>query len=298
MPTTIAARPPDRTRRRRVLGLSGLTAVAVLVTSILAGDHPPSAPAPDLPPAPPPQAPPADDPPVGGWDVAAQTALASRPMPRLPESAAWPHPLHGGDTAAPIVLPMPTSRSGPVPSGFPGTVEGAIAQLAALTQVGVDGGDPHGYRHAYEAVAASGAPAVETTRLHRDLRRVRATVDGLPPTGPVPGLEFRWTPTSAATAPSVSAVATEKATGPEASRQNPAPPRIMVTVSCHRNSPTATAPPIHSRVGQTAKKGDAGDGLPAASASADPSRKPPTLSTSSNAVRNNHIAAAQTAFMI
>lgn len=199
MPTTIAARPPDRTRRRRVLGLTGLTAAAVLLTSMLAtGDHPLSAPAPGLPPAPPPQAPPpAEDPPVGGWDVAAQTALASRPMPRLPESAAWPHPLHGGDTAAPIVLPMPTSRSGPVPSGFPGTVEGAIAQLAALTQVGVDGGDPHGYRQAYEAVAASGAPAVETTRLHRDLRRVRATVDGLPPTGPVPGLEFRWTPTSA-----------------------------------------------------------------------------------------------------
>jgi hypothetical protein len=147
----------------------------------------------------PPEQPPAvaDDPPTGGWDVVAETVLASAPMLRLPEAAALPHALVEAPAEPPLALPAGRVSSGRVPAGFPATPEGAVAQLAALTEVGLAGGDPLHYRRAYEAVALPGAPPAETARLYRDLRRVRAGVSGLPRTGPVPGLEFRWTPTSA-----------------------------------------------------------------------------------------------------
>ena len=43
--------------------------------------------------------------------------------------------------------------------GLPGHARRAVAQLAALTEVGLEGGDPQHYRRAYEAVALPGAPA-------------------------------------------------------------------------------------------------------------------------------------------
>jgi hypothetical protein len=131
------------------------------------------------------------------WDTVAQAELATRPMPQLPEVAALPHPLTDQVAGPPIVLPQPAGPSAPLPVAFPSTVEGAVAQLAALTRVGLEGGDPERYRRAYESVTLPGAPAVETARLHRDLRRVRARVLGFPPTGPIAGLIFTWTPTSA-----------------------------------------------------------------------------------------------------
>ena len=143
---------------------------------------------------------PAHGPPDGPaeWDVAAQTALATRPMLRLPEAAALPHPLDRADRRTADRAPG-AGRSGAalLPVAYPATVEGAVAQLAALTRVGLEGGDPQEYRRAYESIMLPGAPAAETARLHRDLRRVRAGVLGFPPTGPVPGLVFTWTPTSA-----------------------------------------------------------------------------------------------------
>lgn len=132
-----------------------------------------------------------------GWDTIAQAELATRPMLRLPEASALPHPLTEKVAGPPIVLPQPAGPPEPLPVAFPDTVEGAVAQLAALTQVGLEGGDPQRYRRAYESVTLPGAPGVETARLHRDLRRVRAGVLGFPPVGPIAGLIFTWTPTSA-----------------------------------------------------------------------------------------------------
>jgi hypothetical protein len=131
------------------------------------------------------------------WDVAAQTELATRPMLQLPEAAALPHELTDDVAGPPITLPPPGVTAAVVPMGFPPTVEGAVAQLAALTRVGLEGGDPAGYRLAYESLTLPGAPAVEDARLYRDLRRVRAGVVGLPATGAVVGMTFTWTPTSA-----------------------------------------------------------------------------------------------------
>ena len=71
----------------------------------------------------------------------------------------------------------------------------------------------------------------------------------------------------------------------------------METVSCQRNNPTATAPPIHNSVGHSAKNGAAGDGRPNPSTSSEPPGNPPIESISSKVVRSNHITAAQMAFM-
>jgi hypothetical protein len=173
-----------------LLAISAIVAVATRPTT-LSPPAPSPLPAPSSPTAPSSSAAAA----VDGWDVAAQTELAARPMPVLPEAAALPHALSTSPAGPPIQLPAPTGRRGPVPSGFPGTAEGALAQLVALTSAGLVGGDPQTYDTAHDAIAATGAPPANSTRLHRDLVAVRAQ-GGLPPTGAVPDVAFDWTPTS------------------------------------------------------------------------------------------------------
>ncbi|MDN5920746.1 MAG: hypothetical protein L0I76_37530 [Pseudonocardia sp.] len=193
------ATSPDRDRRRAVLVLGGIAALIIvllvgLVAFLLGVGTDDPGPGAGAPPARPPATVPLDE---GGWDVAAQTELATRPMLQLPESAALPHPLTTETAGPPIELPEPGNTAGQlVAGGFPGTPEGAVAQLIELTRVGLEGGDPEGYRLAYESVAAPGAPAVESTRIYRDLQQIRAGT-GLPPSGAVAGLMFSWSPTSA-----------------------------------------------------------------------------------------------------
>jgi len=64
---------------------------------------------------------------------AARDALANRPMAAVDLTAARPGPVSTRDPGAPIVLPKPT-RTGAagVPTGFPRTPAGALAQLAAI----------------------------------------------------------------------------------------------------------------------------------------------------------------------
>ena len=200
---------PDRTgpapRRRTTVLIGGVAAVVLLLpvgliaALVAVADDQPGPPAREGTPVEPP---PMDTAPAGPtdhgeWDTVAQTELATRPMLQLPEAAALPHPLTDQVAGPPIVLPQPADPPEPLPVAFPDSVQGAVAQLAALTRVGLEGGDPQRYRRAYESVSLPGAPAVETARLHQDLRRVRAGVLGFPPTGPIDGLIFTWTPTSA-----------------------------------------------------------------------------------------------------
>lgn len=188
----------DSERRRAVLVLGGVAALVILLLvglvafllGALNGDSGSDA----APPGPPSAATPRDE---AGWDVAAQTELATRPMLQLPESAALPHPLTTQTAGPPIDLPEPGVTAGRlVAGGFPGTPEGAVAQLIELTRAGMAGADPDGYGRAYNEIAAPGAPPAEATFLHRDLQRFRSET-GLPRTGAVPELQFAWTPTSA-----------------------------------------------------------------------------------------------------
>ena len=181
---------PRASRRRAAVILTAAAAVVLALVVGLVAVLVPSTPTAAPLPGPAPAAPDAGG---DGWDLAAQTELATRPMPSLPDGAALPQPLSADSAGPPIRLPSPDSRDGLVPRGFPPTAEGALAQLAALTAAGLVNADPGAYAAAYTAVAAPGAPAVEATPLHRGLVEIRAR-SGLPATGAVPGLTFSWAP--------------------------------------------------------------------------------------------------------
>jgi hypothetical protein len=89
----------------------------------------------------------------------ARDGLAARPMPVVPESASRPAPVSNRDPGPPIVLPRATD-TGPagVPTGFPRTPEGAMAQLAAIDQTALQSGSLSGARDVIAAWAMPGGP--------------------------------------------------------------------------------------------------------------------------------------------
>jgi len=89
----------------------------------------------------------------------ARDELAARPMPTVPESASRPAPVSDRDPGAPIVLP-PATVTGPagVPTGYPHTPEGAMAQMAAIDQTAVQSGSLSGAREVISAWALPGGP--------------------------------------------------------------------------------------------------------------------------------------------
>jgi hypothetical protein len=102
-------------------------------------------------------------------------SLAARPMPSVPVSASRPGPLSERDPGAPIVLPPPTGV-GPagVPTGFPHTPEGAMAQLAAIDQSALQSGSMDGARAVISAWAMPGGP---TTTSWSGVRAMRTLLD-------------------------------------------------------------------------------------------------------------------------
>lgn len=184
-----------RRRARRSVGGLALTAVLVLAALVAAAwftlrSH---LPAHNPTQAPPPASTPQDS---AGWDLAAEKALATRPMLALPEIASAPQPLAQRPATASVHLPAATGDIGDVPAGFPNTPEGAVAALAALTTQGLRDADPRTYIQAYQTVAAPGAPAAELARLTRLLTDIRSSA-GLAPTGPKAGLTMSWQPEQA-----------------------------------------------------------------------------------------------------
>lgn len=177
-----------RATRQLVVGvLSTLSVIGLLTWAVLVPtEHaaPRRGPTPPVVPAPQP-----------GWDVAAEFALAQRPMTALPVQAAQPQPLTTDSAGPPIPVPTPDVTRGQwITSGFPGTPEGALGQLTALQQGGLLGGDPAVYAQAYRTMAAPGAPPPEQTGSVRLLRAFR-THAGLPPTGADAGLTVTFQPT-------------------------------------------------------------------------------------------------------
>jgi len=71
----------------------------------------------------------------------ARDALAAKPMAQVDDAASHPSAVSTSPPGAPIVLPAAT-RVGPagVPTGYPHTPEGAMAQLAAIDQVALQSG--------------------------------------------------------------------------------------------------------------------------------------------------------------
>lgn len=195
----IAASSGNLARRRARRGLTGLAVAAVLMLAAVgtAGwfavrSYLPAHTAPQTPSA----VPAATAPDQTGWDLAGEKALATRPMLSLPDTASAPQPLAQRPASGSVHLPAATGDIGDVPAGFPNTPEGAVAALAALTTQGLRGADPQTYEHAYQTLAAPGAPAADQARLTKLLADIRFSA-GLAPTGPKAGLTMAWQPVQA-----------------------------------------------------------------------------------------------------
>jgi hypothetical protein len=97
----------------------------------------------------------------------------------VPESASRPGPVSNRDPGPPILLPRATV-TGPagVPTGFPRTPEGAMAQLAAIDQIALQSGSLSGARAVIAAWALPGGP---TTTSWSGVQAMRAllTATGL-----------------------------------------------------------------------------------------------------------------------
>jgi len=89
-----------------------------------------------------------------------QDQLAGRPMPAVPESASHPLPLSLADPGPPILLPR-SANIGPagVPTGFPRTPEGALAQLAAIDTAALSSASLPGVRAVIAGWAVPGGPS-------------------------------------------------------------------------------------------------------------------------------------------
>jgi hypothetical protein len=98
-------------------------------------------------------------PPTG---MSRRDALAAAPMPSVAPEAALPGPL-ATEAAGVLELPRPAGV-GPaeVPTGFPRTPEGALAQLAAIDVTAMESGSIDGVRRVIAAWAAPGGPTPET----------------------------------------------------------------------------------------------------------------------------------------
>jgi len=94
--------------------------------------------------------------------ISREDALAEAPMATAAPEAALPGPL---STRAPEPLLMPAATQiGPadVPTGYPQTPEGALAQLASIDQVAMESGSLDGVRQVISSWAAPGGPSTES----------------------------------------------------------------------------------------------------------------------------------------
>lgn len=95
--------------------------------------------------------------------AAAEDALAARPMPQVDQSVSEPGPVSTRDPGPAIVLP-PTTGAGPVgvPTGYPHTAAGALAQMAAIDQTALQSGSLAGARSVITAWALPGGPTASS----------------------------------------------------------------------------------------------------------------------------------------
>jgi hypothetical protein len=98
-----------------------------------------------------------------GIAVDPRDALADKPMPIVDEADSHPGPVSTNDPGTPITLPAATS-AGPaqVPTGFPHTPQGGMAQLAAIDQTALESGTLAGAREVIQGWAMPGGPTTSS----------------------------------------------------------------------------------------------------------------------------------------
>ncbi|WP_369832179.1 hypothetical protein [Blastococcus sp. TF02-8] len=95
-------------------------------------------------------------------DTSSRDALAATPMPTAHPDDALPGPV---SRLAAAVLELPRATAGgpaDVPTGFPRTAEGALAQLAAIDVTAMQTGSMDGVRRVITEWAAPGGPTPQT----------------------------------------------------------------------------------------------------------------------------------------
>ena len=176
-PAEVAA---ARARVKRALTVVALVVVILIVALVWASKQNTTATEPAPAPPTPIEAPDAAPPQAGGWDTAAEAALATRVMPQFPDAAAKPQTLAPAGLAA-IAVPTATrTNTTGVGEGFPATPEGAIGQLAALEVAGLTDLNPQTYNEAYRSISLPGAPNPSSTPLGAQIAQVYdgAVVEG------------------------------------------------------------------------------------------------------------------------
>ena len=115
-----------------------------------------------------------------GAELTAREDLAAQPMPVAPESASHPTAVSVSDPGLPIVLPPATSiGAAGVPSGYPHTPQGAMAQLAAIDQTALNTASMAGVRAVIAGWALPGGPTTSNwSGVHAMARLLTAA--GLP----------------------------------------------------------------------------------------------------------------------
>ncbi len=180
-------------QRRAALRLVLIVAVVLLVAAVTValiaqlGSAPPRSDGPAE--VEPPVAPPAEHG-AGGWDLATQQQIATRPMVALPPQATQPQRMSTQTAGPALAIPKPDPARW-APEGYPSSPKGALGRLAALNEVGMVGGNPADYARHYRAMSLPGAPAPEFTGLHSLLTSMRQSA-GIAPTGMVPGLAVNY----------------------------------------------------------------------------------------------------------
>jgi len=98
-----------------------------------------------------------------GTAVDPRDALADKPMPTVDEADSHPGPVSTNDPGTPITLPAATI-AGPaqVPTGFPHTPQGAMAQLAAIDRTALQSGTLAGARGVIAGWAMPGGPTTSS----------------------------------------------------------------------------------------------------------------------------------------
>ena len=99
---------------------------------------------------------------VGGGDRSRQDALAAAPMPTVDLAASRPGPVSTRGPGSIIVPKATVAGPAGVPTGFPHTREGAMAQLAAIDQTAFQSGSLAGVRVVIASWAAPGGPTPES----------------------------------------------------------------------------------------------------------------------------------------
>jgi hypothetical protein len=145
--------------------ISALVALAVLVGVVLAVVAAVSSDESSEPPA-------GREVPPSSTAVSREDALAAAPMPAADPGNALPGPV-ATETADVLELPRATAvGAAGVPTGFPRTPEGALAQLAAIDVTAMESGSMDGVRRVIAGWAAPGGPTAQTWSGVRGMARL------------------------------------------------------------------------------------------------------------------------------